>query len=149
MKRPRARNSEAVQRLWWDALSRAALCQVITEAGGDEPPAEIPAAGSTLLRSVTDLLAQRLQSTPHESQVALREQRHTMALAQAAHRLSLLPTWSAGEPVAWEAVHARAVEEMAAMAPLAVSDTWGVLDADDDEAWRSRLGQPALPVVPG
>lgn len=59
--RPRRRNPEALQRFWWDALSRVALCQVLAETLGAPPPRLTtgePVAGA--LGPMAGLLADRI-----------------------------------------------------------------------------------------
>lgn len=155
LNRPRAGNSEAVQRLWWDALSRAALCQVLIESSGGSPaaPVDVPRAraGDSAAAPVADLLVQRLLRQPAPgagTQAALREHRHTVALAQALHRLAGLPPRQPALAAGLDELAAESLVHLAAMAPLAVSDTWGALADEEDESWKERLGRPVLPPLP-
>lgn len=84
VQRPRARNPEALQRFWWDALARGALCQVLGETMGHPPAAPDdgpPTSGE--LTAMATLLAERLAAAPGSDDTSPGGHRHTLLLARA------------------------------------------------------------------
>ncbi|HTF50334.1 MAG TPA: flavin reductase [Pseudonocardia sp.] len=176
VRRPRPHHPEALQRFWWDAVARVAICQVLGESLGHPPlgPAAEPGGGdlavlvgllpARLERSAagvgvpggaehTLLLARALEravsrggsgcGTPdteadtaellgHHQPVAGRRQAEVSALVRehAAERLDELVGYFGR----------RAVGRLAALAPLAGTDTW-----DGGPAPTDRAPGPVLP----
>ncbi len=155
-RRPRAANAEAVQRLWWDAVSRVALCQVLAEDAGGPPVVpdngvDDSGAADTAMTHIADLLMQRLGltgDTDGSSSRGLRERRHTLALAATLLRSSRAPLAPLASDADLAAMTRDAIARMSLAAPLAVSDSWGELGADDAQEWQTRLSRPVLPDVP-
>jgi aminoglycoside phosphotransferase (APT) family kinase protein len=167
--RPRARNAESVQRLWWDALTRAAVCQVLGESLGlpARAPTEVAPRSQTAVSSVAELLVEQLDEQVAEApdDESARRRRGSLALARSLQRAVSVDHHELVDGVRGEQLSAsiaatglRAMEgvlaeltsdasaRLAIALPMAVTDIW-----DDDPRvtpdWSARLHAPVLPAV--
>jgi aminoglycoside phosphotransferase (APT) family kinase protein len=91
VQRPHRRNPEALQRFWWDALSRVALCQMLGEALGHPPLQLVPQRPHTgELTTLATLLADRLEVSLTDSTDAPGGAQHTQLLARTLLRATRL-----------------------------------------------------------
>ena len=165
--RPRARNAESVQRLWWDALTRVAVCQVLGESLGAPAlaPHDIAPGPRTAAAPVAELLVEHLEedATTAPDDDTARRRRGTLALALSLQRAVAVGTDALVDGVRAGQLSAtiarsglRGLEGMLAelttdaaarvtiAAPMAVTDAW----EDDARAvhdWAGRLRAPVLP----
>jgi len=157
--RPTARNPEALQRFWWDALARVAICQVLGETLGHPPllvhaveqhPGELTGLSSLLtgmqdpaepahLLARTLLRASRLQ--PDVVDTAELLGRHVAdPYAEIVALVADRPGERLDELVSY--FGRQALRRMDAMAPLAATDTW---DGAETAAEHTRFDRPLLP----
>jgi aminoglycoside phosphotransferase (APT) family kinase protein len=178
VRRPNPRNPEALQRFWWDALARVAICQVLGESLGS-PPLRTAAADEDEpegeLTTLATLLAARLDNGSGARDAALlaRALRHASTPAPdlecAVDAAELLGRVVAdrgerdralAEVVAAGAADRfgelvghlgrQAVRRLDAMGPLAATDTWDRPDSGDaDRVAPRRAGDPLLPPFDG
>jgi len=157
--RPTARNPEALQRFWWDALARVGICQVLGESLG-HPPLRLRAgeqrtgeltAPATLLAELQDgsgpahllartlLRASRLQPDVVDTSALLG--RH---VADPYHEVVGLVRDHPGDRLDDLVTYfgQQALRRLDAMAPLAATDTWDGAATEPDEA---RLSGQLLP----
>lgn len=111
VQRPKARNPEALQRFWWDALARVAICQVLGESLGHPPLTLQPAAGvDGELTTLARLLADRLAAADDTGDVPAGGVRHSRLLARTLLRATRLQTDTAAAADAAELL-GRAVDD--------------------------------------
>jgi flavin reductase (DIM6/NTAB) family NADH-FMN oxidoreductase RutF/aminoglycoside phosphotransferase (APT) family kinase protein len=169
VQRPRAHHPEVLQRFWWDAVARAAVCQVLGESLGHPPLDAVSAAGGGELDALAGLLPARLELAAASVPVPGGPE-HTLLLARTLERV----VRDAGRPEAETAEllgverpeaerrtavaalvreHAagrlddlvryfgrRALHRLAVLAPLADTDTW-----DGGPTPGERRPLPVLP----
>jgi aminoglycoside phosphotransferase (APT) family kinase protein len=155
--RPTARNPEALQRFWWDALARVALCQVLSESLGHPPllvrayeqhPGELTGLASLLtgmqdesgparLLAGTLLRASRLQPDVADTAALLGR-----SVADPYEEIAALVRDRPGERLdeLVDYFGEQALRRLDALAPLAATDTWDGAVADGP-----RVGEPLLP----
>lgn len=173
VRRPRARNPEALQRLWWDALSRVALCEILSASRGlpaPGPPEHVGGAGAA--HAMAGLLLERIEHVADPAD-------HTLLLARAVQRAvasemeaadTLDATGTLGRRVDEPTDRARALADLArsgadddellpllsrsamrglqAVAPLAATDSWGAAVGRAAHGDRPGIHAPLLPPVP-
>ena len=176
VRRPRAHHPEALQRFWWDAVARVAICQVLGESLGHPPLGPAAETGGGDMEALAGLLPARLELSAAGTEVPGGAE-HTLLLARALERAVSLGGSGSGSPDAEADTaeligrhlpdarrrqdevcrlvreHAaerldelvgyfgrRAVGRLAALAPLAGTDTW-----DGGPAPAERQLGPVLP----
>jgi hypothetical protein len=91
VQRPKVRNPEALQRFWWDALARVAICQVLAESLGHPPLRLDPASsGGGELTTLAALLDDRLAATPDTDDGPTGGSAHTRLLSRTLLRATRL-----------------------------------------------------------
>ena len=85
VRRPRAHHPEALQRFWWDAVARMALCQVLGESLGHPPHGPAAETAGDDLEALAGLLSARLERSAAGTEVPGGAE-HTLLLARALER---------------------------------------------------------------
>jgi flavin reductase (DIM6/NTAB) family NADH-FMN oxidoreductase RutF/aminoglycoside phosphotransferase (APT) family kinase protein len=86
VRRPRAHHPEALQRFWWDAVARVAVCQVLGESLGHPPLGPVSSVlGGDDVDTLAGLLTARLERSASGAEVPGGAE-HTLLLARAVER---------------------------------------------------------------
>jgi len=150
VRRPRPHHPEALQRFWWDAVARVAICQVLGESLGHPPLGPAPETGGGDLAALARLLPARLERSAAGAEVPGGAE-HTLLLARALERAVSGGGSGCGTPDTETDTAERldelvgyfgrrAVGRLAVLAPLAGTDTW-----DGGPAPTERAPGPVLP----
>ena len=157
--RPTARNPEALQRFWWDALAQVAICQVLGESLGHPPPlVQASERHPGELTGITSLLAEMVDA-PGPARLLASTLRRASRIRPDVVDTATLLGHQVADPHDEIAVLVRdrpgdrrdelvtyfgqqALRRLDVMTPLAATDTWdGAAAAAED----TRLGRPLLP----
>ncbi|MFC4948056.1 phosphotransferase family protein [Pseudonocardia sp. GCM10023141] len=139
VQRPKAHNPEALQRFWWDALARVAICQVLAESRGHPPLVPQPGEQRTgELTALAGLLTDMQEGPAHLlASTLLRASRLQLDVTDTSALLGRHVDDPHAEVTALVRDHAaerlddlvryfgeQSLRRLDAMAPLAQTDTW-------------------------
>lgn len=172
---PRADNAEAIQRLWWDAVARRAICEILC-SDIQMPPVRPDQVDGSEVSALASLLCQRLEQRAATAGVDRNDTALAKALASALDRrldtaaavdaAELLGTHIGDGPTATRqrlqelaggSEHQvttalryfgrRAAARLEALSPLAAVDTWDIHEHHSEITRRASPLVPSLPSI--